>query len=210
MTDNPSPDARDEAFWHEFLTRGDSRERRARLVLRRLPSGPRCRLCAAPFAGPGSVLMRPIGKRRSEQNPTMCRSCFEFVADHHGGAEIECTMLFADIRGSTTLAEGQSAAGFRALLDRFYTVATGVVFDHDGTVDKFVGDELVALFFPLLSGDRPRSRGSAPPTPCSSRPAMPIPAGRGSRSAPESTRPRPGSVRSVTAAASSSRRSGTR
>jgi adenylate cyclase len=159
MTDNPSPDARDEAFWHEFLTRGDSRERRARLVLRRLPSGPRCRLCAAPFAGPGSVLMRPIGKRRSEQNPTMCRSCFEFVADHHGGAEIECTMLFADIRGSTTLAEGQSAAGFRALLDRFYTVATGVVFDHDGTVDKFVGDELVALFFPLLSGDRHALKG---------------------------------------------------
>lgn len=159
MTGSRSPDARDEAFWHEFLTRGDSRERRARLVLRRLPSGPRCRLCAAPFAGPGSVLMRPIGKRRSEQNPTMCRSCFEFVADHHGGAEIECTMLFADIRGSTTLAEGQTAAAFRTLLDRFYTVATGVVFDHYGTVDKFVGDELVALFFPLLSGDRHALKG---------------------------------------------------
>jgi adenylate cyclase len=40
------------------------------------------------------------------------------------------------------------------LLDRFYTVATTVVFDREGTVDKFVGDELVAMFFPLISGDR--------------------------------------------------------
>lgn len=63
-------------------------------------------------------------------------------------------MLFADIRGSTTLAESMAPSDFHALLDRFYTAATGVVFAHDGTIDKFVGDELVALFFPLLSGER--------------------------------------------------------
>ena len=61
-------------------------------------------------------------------------------------------MLFADIRGSTPLAETMSTSAFRELIDRFYTVATHVVFDHDGTVDKFVGDELVAMFIPLLSG----------------------------------------------------------
>ena len=46
-----------------------------------------------------------------------------------------------------------SSTDFHHLLDRFYTVASGVVFDHDGTVDKFVGDELVAMFVPLLSGE---------------------------------------------------------
>ena len=46
-----------------------------------------------------------------------------------------------------------SSTDFHRLLDRFYTVASGVVFDHDGTVDKFVGDELVAMFVPLLSGE---------------------------------------------------------
>lgn len=61
-------------------------------------------------------------------------------------------MLFADIRGSTSLAESMSATEFRTLLDRFYATATSVVFDHDGTIDKFVGDELVAYFVPLLSG----------------------------------------------------------
>ncbi len=47
-----------------------------------------------------------------------------------------------------------SATDFRHLLDRFYSTASAVVFDHDGSVDKFVGDELVAIFFPLLSGER--------------------------------------------------------
>ena len=103
--------------------------------------------------------MRVIGKRPSHQNPTMCSSCFTFVSTHHGGAEVEATMLFADIRGSTTLSEGMSSAEFRGLLDRFYTTASAVVFDHDGTVDKFVGDELVAMFFPLLTGERHAAQG---------------------------------------------------
>ena len=105
--------------------------------------------------------MRPLGKRPSEHNPKLCRGCFTFISSHHGGAEIEVTMLFADIRGSTTLAETMSPAEFRHLLDRFYTVATSVVFEHDGTVDKFVGDELVAMFFPLLSGDDHAKQGVA-------------------------------------------------
>lgn len=152
----PSSDPRgtNEAFWRDFLTRGDARERKVRQVFRRIPHGPRCQLCAAPFQGIGAPLMRMLGKRPSAQNPTMCSSCFDFMAQHHGGAEIDCTFLFADVRGSTTIAERTSATEFRALLGRFYSVASSVVFDHDGSVDKFVGDELVAMFFPLLSGPR--------------------------------------------------------
>jgi adenylate cyclase len=80
------------------------------------------------------------------------------MTKHHGGAEISGAMLFADIRGSTSLAERMSSGDYNALLNRFYTTASGVVFDHDGYVDKFVGDELVALFFPLLSGERYTAR----------------------------------------------------
>jgi adenylate cyclase len=143
-----------EEFWRDFLTRGDSMEALGRRVFKRIPSSPRCRLCAAPFAGPGAPVMRLIGKRPSGANPTMCNSCFSFIGRHHGGAEVEGTMLFADIRGSTTLAESMSPGAFHELLNRFYAVATEVVFAHNGTIDKFVGDELVALFFPLLSGQR--------------------------------------------------------
>jgi adenylate cyclase len=148
------PDPAEEAFWRDYLTRGRTTERRARNLLKLIPQGPRCRLCAAPFGGAGAPIMRLFGKQPSGQNPRLCRSCFTFLTAHHGGAEIECTMLFADIRGSTAIAEGMSSTDYRQLLDRFYTVASSVVFDHEGTVDKFVGDELFAMFFPLLSGDR--------------------------------------------------------
>ena len=98
--------------------------------------------------------MRLAGRRPATQNPKICAACFTFISKWHGGAEIECTMLFADIRGSTAIAEAISPTAFRELLDRFYTAACGVVFRHDGTVDKFVGDELVAVFMPMFCGDR--------------------------------------------------------
>jgi adenylate cyclase len=65
---------------------------------------------------------------------------------------------FAVVRGSTALAERMGATAFRGLLDRFYSTASAVVFDHDGIVDKFVGDELVAMFVPLLAGERHAER----------------------------------------------------
>ena len=98
--------------------------------------------------------MRVIGKRPALKNRTVCNTCFDFMENHHGGAEIEGSFLFADIRGSTTLAERMPPTAFRALIDRFYTTATQAVFDNDGGVDKFVGDEIVAFFFPLFSGPR--------------------------------------------------------
>jgi adenylate cyclase len=115
-------------------------------------------MCAAPFAGPGARVMRLVGKRQSDANPNWCTSCINFMTKHHGGAEVSGAMLFADIRGSTALAERMSSGDYNALLNRFYTTASGVVFDHDGYVDKFVGDELVALFFPLLTGERYTAR----------------------------------------------------
>ena len=153
MTSQAPPPTENEEFWRDFLTRGDRRERQVRHLLARIPSGSRCQMCAAPFEGPVAPVMRALGKRRAEKNPRMCMSCFTFMADHHGGAEIDCTLLFADVRGSTALAEKMAPGEYHALLDRFYAVAARVVFDHDGAVDKFVGDEIVATFFPLLSGD---------------------------------------------------------
>jgi adenylate cyclase len=99
--------------------------------------------------------MRTVfGKKPAENNPNLCSACFTFVTTNHGGAEIEISLLFADIRGSTSLAETIAPAEYRALLDRFYNVAADAVFSNDGFVDKFVGDELVATFVPLLTGEQ--------------------------------------------------------
>jgi adenylate cyclase len=124
-----------------------------RRVFSIIPSAPRCRQCAAPFTGAGGPFMRLIGKRQSSGNPNMCTTCHDFMVRHHGGAEVEASLLFADIRGSTSMAETMSAGAFRNVMDRFYTTASGVVFAHDGIVDKFVGDELIAIFPPMLSGE---------------------------------------------------------
>ena len=102
--------------------------------------------------------MRAIGKKRADNNPNMCATCFTFVADHHGGAEISLSLLFADIRGSTSMAETMPAREYRALIDRFYNVSADAVFGHDGFLDKFVGDEVVATFAPLLAGEEHAAR----------------------------------------------------
>ncbi len=163
MAADESPNPQNEEFWRDFLTNGDSRDRKLRGIYRRIPHEPRCKVCAAPFSGVGGPLMRMIGKRPSQQSPKMCGSCFDFLAEHHGGAEIEVTLLFADVRGSTALAEGMPAAQFRDVMNRFYSTASKIVFDHDGSVDKFVGDELVAMFFPLLTGERHAAEPWRPP-----------------------------------------------
>jgi adenylate cyclase len=149
---------KNEEFWREYLTHPDSLMATGRRFFSRLPANPRCRLCSAPFAGAGGAAMRVIGKRPSTANPNYCTSCEKVLLNHHGGAEVESSMLFADIRGSTALAEKMSATEYRNILDRFYTTASKVVFAHDGMVDKFVGDELVAVFPPLLSADRNAER----------------------------------------------------
>jgi adenylate cyclase len=154
-TTQAEPPPRDEEFWQKFLTQGgDTWAGFGRRVFKRIPADPRCRMCASPFQGPGAPLMRLIGKRPSDGNPNWCSSCFNVMSKHHGGAEVDGAMLFADIRGSTSLAERMSPGEFHDLLDRYFQAATQVIFKHDGFVDKFVGDELVAMFFPLLTGER--------------------------------------------------------
>jgi adenylate cyclase len=146
-------DLTDDAFWYRYLTVGDPRELALRRIFAHLPSSPRCKACAAPFGSLGGPVMRLIGKGPSSINPKLCNACFDYMRGHRGGAEITCSLMFADVRGSTSLAEGMSATEFRALMSRFYRVATRAVFDNDGSVDKFVGDEVMAMFFPLASGE---------------------------------------------------------
>lgn len=69
-----------------------------------------------------------------------------------GGAEVELTMLFADLRGSTTMAERMSAEEFARAMKQFYESATDVLIQSDAYIDKVVGDEVVGLYFPLFAG----------------------------------------------------------
>jgi adenylate cyclase len=70
-----------------------------------MPGGPRCKLCLAPLRPPGSVVLRLVGFGPSRLNRRLCRACFRAVEKNPGRAEIELSFLFADVRGSTSLAE---------------------------------------------------------------------------------------------------------
>ena len=109
-------------------------------------------MCAAPFAGVGGVVMPLLGRGRWAKNPKYCGGCFRMLRENHGGAEIECSLLFADVRGSTPLAERMRPRDFNRLMGRFFDVASGVVVNHDGFVDKFVGDEIIGIFVPAMAG----------------------------------------------------------
>lgn len=74
---------------------------------------------------------------------------------HPGGAEIELSMLFADVRGSTTIAERMSPAEFTRLMNRFYGESNRVLIESDAMVDKLLGDEVVAFYLPSV-GDHAR------------------------------------------------------
>ena len=102
--------------------------------------------------------MRLTGRRRWAKNPTYCTTCFSVIASMHGGAEIDASFLFADVRGSTSLAERISPSEFRGLLGRFYDASSRVLVEHDAIVDKFVGDEVFAIFIPALTHEAHAAR----------------------------------------------------
>jgi adenylate cyclase len=144
-----------EEQWYKMLTESETVNHRLYHLYGLLPSDPRCKLCAAPFKGIGGFLMRLLGRDQSKYNPRFCIPCETF--EHPGGAEIVLTMLFADVRGSTTMAEQMSALEFSRLINRFYTVATHILIQSDAMVDRLMGDEAIGLFIPAFSGpEHPR------------------------------------------------------
>jgi adenylate cyclase len=151
-----------EEEWHEFLSGTHPHLHHAK-PFRFIPSSPRCRLCAAPFRAPGSAIFKRLGFEPWEKNPNLCKRCFTSIQLHAAlcptmhesgvhGAEVDVSMLFADIRGSSSLARTLPTMEFTHLMNRFYQVALQVMIDHDAIIEKFVGDEVVALFLPFLAG----------------------------------------------------------
>jgi adenylate cyclase len=153
MTIDPTTEEK----WRQMLTEGEPINHHVYHLFGLLPSNPRCKLCAAPFKSWGGTLMRLIGREQSQYNPRFCQPCDRF--DNPGGAEIELTMLFADVRNSTALAEQMSAMEFSQLMNRFYTVASKVLIKTDALVDRLLGDEVIGLFIPGFAGVEHSRRG---------------------------------------------------
>jgi len=63
-----------------------------------------------------------------------------------GGANQLITVLFADIRGFTAISENENPENVVRLLNLYFTAMSEIIFEHGGTLDKYIGDGLMALF----------------------------------------------------------------
>lgn len=145
-------------LWHSYLTGDvsqlDPQVKTTRRIFRRLPSNPRCQVCNAPFKGVGGALLSlaGFGAARSVYHPGLCDRCEKIVKKYQVGTEVQLTLLFADVRGSTTLAEEVGASAFHQLINRFYSTSTDILVKSNAMIDKLAGDSVIGLYVPGIAG----------------------------------------------------------
>lgn len=141
-----------EELWYQFLAEGNPMAERERAIFKILPHDPRCMFCLSPFEGVGGRIATIIGKGRSNEDPRFCNACIKFGRDHPGGAYVDLAMVFADVRGSTALAERIGNREFSQLIDRFFQVSANAMINSGALVDRLAGDEAIGFFVPGIAG----------------------------------------------------------
>ncbi|MEZ5493617.1 MAG: adenylate/guanylate cyclase domain-containing protein [Pseudomonadales bacterium] len=74
--------------------------------------------------------------------------------DTQASKQCEISVLFSDIRGFTSMSEKASASEIMALLNAYFTRQVGVIFKNHGTLDKFIGDAIMAFWGAPLADER--------------------------------------------------------
>ncbi len=121
------------------------------------PAGKKfCNACGRPLSGKGSSAGEGEGTRggsghASEHEPRTRtpEHLAEKIRDARAnldGERKQVTVLFADVIGSMDLAERTDPELWRSIMDRFFTILCDGVHRFEGTVDKFTGDGIMALF----------------------------------------------------------------
>lgn len=109
-----------------------------------------------PLRGPLSAPFRLFGVRPSRMNPNTCTICemaFSKIMKARA-VTIDATILFADLRGYTTLTQTIAPAGLTSLLDAFYDDCAAAIWRYDGILNKTIGDAVFAIFnFPVRRDD---------------------------------------------------------
>jgi class 3 adenylate cyclase len=95
---------------------------------------------------PGEERSCPVCGARLPAAPKFCPECGTPIAPAARDSRRTVTLLFTDVTGSTALGERLDPEAYRALMGRYFVVARQAVEAHGGTVEKFVGDAVLAVF----------------------------------------------------------------
>lgn len=102
-----------------------------------------CKVCRTPIRGLRSWPYRLRGIHPFHKNPHLCNQCGHVKFPP---VEKEITVMFADVRGYTSLSEQMPLAELRRLINLFFAQATKLLIENDALIDKFLGDAVMALF----------------------------------------------------------------
>jgi len=135
------------------ILRGESAlafpQRAGRRLFGLMPSASRCKFCNAPFKGPYAGAISAVGYTPSRKNPHLCARCIERAPE--GGAIVPVAVLFADVRGYTSLCEQLDPDEVRELIQGFYETASAALLAQEGLLGQIAGDEVEGLFVPGLA-----------------------------------------------------------
>ncbi len=106
-----------------------------------------------PLRGPASIPFRIFGIRPSRMNPNTCTVCelmFTRIMKSRMIA-VDVSVLFADLKGYTSLSQTLPPDAVSSLLDAFYDECAAAIWEHDGLLNKTIGDAVMAIFnFPIV------------------------------------------------------------
>lgn len=106
--------------------------------------------------GPLSLPFRVVGLKPSRMNPNLCTFCELMFTRMMKASKItiDATILFADLRAYTSLSQTLSAGEMGQVLDVFYDECAAAIWEHDGLLNKTIGDAVMAVFnFPVKQAD---------------------------------------------------------
>jgi len=109
--------------------------------------------------GPLSIPFRALGIKISQMNPNLCTICETNFTKVKKKKQIviPATIMFADLRGYTSLSEKTEGAEVVRMLHGFYDECASAIWERDGIVNKFIGDAVLAIFnFPIVREDHVR------------------------------------------------------
>jgi class 3 adenylate cyclase len=105
-----------------------------------------------PLRGAASLPLRLFGIRPSRMNPNTCTLCelgFTRIMRARQ-VKVDLTVLFADLRGYTSLSQTLAPDAVSSLLDAFYDECAEAIWEYDGILNKTIGDAVMAVFnFPI-------------------------------------------------------------